>query len=336
MLHSKFGRESLPQKKKSSLKPYVFFVLLFLLAGTLYWALKNKQRILFHLKKNNYAAIQFSIDEYEKSLSEKKDDHAAQLKNAGELLSKLVKDNPADSYLYYLLGKLYTIECTAPLLNDPEKLTEILFLDYIKRYKIAADFPFDHWQHGIAYTRKALLLGLPESEIHKAVIDLASLHIAGGTPYWNSAKEYLGADNLKNDPLIENIYRLLLADTAPDWEFLTKTYGLDTATYWMGLYYLKVRNYPLAFYNFKKLLLSDSLYLRNNTYYIMGYIMGEQKDLPLKMYYHSMIDFDEFLKRNPWFLEEYHYTLRYLGQNEMAKQFLVKYEKLVLELKESL
>jgi tetratricopeptide (TPR) repeat protein len=337
MLHSKFGRESLPQKKKSSVKKYIFLLLfLFSLVGV-FWAFKNQQRILFHLKKDNYVAIIHSIEDYEKSLKDNHESNSSQLDSVGELLTKLIKDNPSDSYLYYLIGKLYTIECTSPVFNNPDRLTDIFFLDYIKRYQIPASFPYNHWEQAIAYTRKAILLGLPEGEVSNAVINLVSLYIVGGTPYWNSARDYLASENLKNNPLIQNIYKLLLVDnTPPDETFIAKTFGLETTTYWMGLYYLKVKNYPLAFYNFKKLLLSESTYLRNNAYYIMGHIMGEQKDMSLKLYYHSLIDFDEFLKRNPWFLDEHNYTLRYLGQNDLAKKFLTQYEKLVLELKESI
>ncbi|MDH4127841.1 MAG: hypothetical protein OEV44_03745, partial [Spirochaetota bacterium] len=257
MLHSKFGRESLPQKKKSSIKKYVFFFLFLLIITGSYWSFKNKQRILFHLKKDNYASLIQEIDLYEKSLNENNKNDTTALNSTEELLKKLIKDNPSDSFLYYLLGKLYTIECTYPILNNSEKLTDIFFLDYIHRYKIPASFPFSHWEQGITLTRKALLLGLPEQETNKAIINLVSLYITGGTPYWNSAKNYLVEDNVKNNPIIQNIYKLLLNDSVPDWEFLTKTYGIEISTYWMGLFYLKVKNYPLAFYNFKNLTLSD-------------------------------------------------------------------------------
>jgi len=336
MLHSKFGRESLPQKKKSPLKKYFFISFLILLTTALYFGLKNRQRILFHLKKNNYIVIIHTLDELEKTIVEKKEINTADFDSTADLLTKLIKDNPSDSYLYYLLGRLFTIQCVLPVINDSEKMTNILFLDYIKRYQIPLSFPIKRWEQGITLTRKALLLGLPEAENQKAMVNLVSLYIIGGTSYWNLDKAYLNHENLKNDPLIENIYKLVNTEDSPDWEFFAKIYGMETAEYWTGLYYLKLKNYPLAFYNFKKLLLSDSTYLRNNTNYIMGYIMGEQRDLNLKMYYHTQIDYDEFLRRNPWFLGEHNYTLRFLGQDVLAKKFLGQYEKFVLELKEPL
>lgn len=336
MLHSKFGRESLPQKKKSSIKLYFFLTFTILFAAGLVWIFNNRQRILFRLKKNNYAAIIHNVESYEKALIENTDDKNLHLNESDELLKKLINDNPTDSYLYFLLGRLFTAECTIPLIKDPEKLSDIFFRDYIKRYQTPASISISHWEQGITNTRKALLLGLPENETQQAVANLVSLYLAGGSAYWNSGMEYLTPQNMKTSPLIDNIYKVLLLQNAPDWDLFTKQYGQETSTFWMALYYLKIRNYPLGFYNLKNLLLSDSVYLRNNAYYIMGHIMGEQKEMPLKLYYHSMIDYEEFLKRNPWFLEEHNYTLRYLGQEAAARKFLSQYEKMVLELKESI
>jgi len=308
------------------------------LSGGAYWGFKNYPRLLFKFKKDKYTAIMQMMESYEKSAQAQKttpENKSSDISPIEDLLDRLIRDNPSDGYLYYLFGRLYATECVEPIIQDNQKFTDVLFLDYIQKHHIPEGVSVNHWEKGISYTRKALLLGLPESEKEKAVVNLLKLYFIGGTPFWSSAVDYLRPEDINKSELTYNIYKLVFTETVPNWEQFTKIYGEETNVFLMGLYFLKLRNYPLAFFYFKKLLLSDSIYLRNNAYYIMGYIMGEQKDMALKAYYHSLIDFDEFLKRNPWFLEEHNYTLRYTGQESMAKSFLGQYEKMVLELRDS-
>jgi hypothetical protein len=330
MLLSKFGVESLPQKKKSNFRIYFFIILLALIAGASYWIFKNYQRIIFHFKKDKYETIIQNL----KGLETIKEENTESFKGSEELLTGLIEDNPSDSYLYFLSGKLYYIETGKQILQDGSRLTELLFLDYINRYHFPRYISNIKWEKGIAHLRKAILLQLQDKDNDEAVSALMGMYIAGGSPYWQSAKEYL--DPEKQDPLLINLYHLVYAESEPDWALFSKVFGDETTTIWTAMYNMKIRNYPLAFYFFKKLLLSENVNLRNSAYYLMGHLMGQQKNMALKMYYHSMIDYDEFLKKNPWFLEEHNYTLRFMGAEAASRSFLGKYEQMVLEIKEAL
>ena len=133
MLHSKFGKESLPQKKKSSIRSFVYFGIFLCMLYSVYWTFINRQRIMFYVKKGNYATIINNINEYEHTMIDMPDHNRKLFDATSELLADLIKDNTTDSYLYYLYGRLLTIECTTPLINNADKLTNIFFLDYIKK-----------------------------------------------------------------------------------------------------------------------------------------------------------------------------------------------------------
>lgn len=335
MLHSKFGNEYRPSPKKSSFRVIFVFALLAALAYGSYWGYKNYQRFVFYFKKDKYATILQYLTAIEKKVKENPASAAEDEAATEELLLRLIQDNPADAYLYFLAGKLYTIECFDPVIKDGNLLTDIFFRDYIDRNHMLSFISRTKWEKGISYTRKALLLGLPEQEVDKATKNLLGLYLLGGTPYWESAASEIKTDPASNDDIVQNLYRLVFTENVPNWELFKKNYGEDTTTFWMSMYFLKIKNYPIAFFYLKKLLLSESVFIRDDAYYLMGYIMGLQKNMPLKLYYHSMIEYEEFLKRNPWFLEEHNYTLRFMGEQVQAKNFLSQYEKMVLELKES-
>ena len=117
----------------------------------------------------------------------------------------------------------------------------------------------------------------------------------------------------------------------PDWDEINNFFGKETGEIWKALYSLKSGNVPKGYNILKKLSLSDTVHLRNNANYILGRLMQKQKKLKLKLYYHKQIDMNEFLQRNPWFLEEHMFTLRFLGKNKEAKQFLASYETTALK-----
>jgi len=356
------GIEYYSSKKKSG-KNIKKIILLLFLGSILFslfiggrWLYKNREQFLFYFEENKHIKLLKKIGSIEdiakKDLNFEKLDRVIQFE---KLIDKLSKNQYSDGYLAYLKGKLNYLKFQSDVKKNQSLLWELFFYAYLDRYKFPVSLRKDIWQKAIISLRRALVLKLPQKNKNECKQYLANLYLWGGKSYWNLGLSLLEEKNDKDNVFnsfisIYHFYNILLQTKIPDWSMLKAEYSTEIISFWEVIYYLKSGNIPRAYSllnhliqlkqtndiqgqsNSRKTLFQlnrDQMIqiIKNNSLYLLGHQMKKEKKLKNQYYYYSQIDHSSFLKRNKWFLEEYHFLLRFLGKNNEASQFLLKYEK---------
>ena len=334
MFHSPVTRESFKKKKRRKLPAIIFIVVLSLLAVVGTWVTFNYDTILFKFKTDKY---KFLLEDFTflNSLYVSEDNvsvEADTLNEAEKLIDSMLDDHNDDPFLYYLQGQISWVKLRNAIDMKAIAIQDIFIYDYLEKHYVPKSFPKKSWQKSVTSTRKALAIGLPDKYTKSANYRLSWLYFLSGHDNWNSLKD-IKLLNDENDITLKNIYYIIFHSKTPDWDVINNFFGNETGEIWKAIYSLKSGNVPKGYSILKKLSISESVNLRNNANYILGHLMMKQKKTKLQLYYHQKIEMAEFLQRNPWFLEEHMYTLRFLGKNSEAKQFLAAHEAMLLQQK---
>ncbi len=209
---------------------------------------------------------------------------------------------------------------------------DIFFLEFVERYAMPKQLDAVAWQQAILSLRKAMALNLPDELKKEAARLLAELYLWGGRPFWTSAYELLEQHSPGKEETIRHLFNIMLARNTPDFEKLTAIFSEEPVLLWQAIYYLKAGNTPLAYSILYKLAdAGEEAQIRNNALYLLGRIQGKEKRHRQQIYYYRRIDAVEFLPRAPWFLDEFAYVLRFVGDSGESQRFIAQYEKIVLE-----
>ncbi|HRP69612.1 MAG TPA: hypothetical protein PLY93_08785, partial [Turneriella sp.] len=154
-------------------------------------------------------------------------------------------------------------------------------------------------------------------------------YLIGGRPWWESAVEFGDiASPIRKTPAWHLIQTGLVRET-PDFELIKTAYGATLATFVKGCYYLRSGNSPLGISNFRDLSKSPiDAGARDAALYVLGYLSGRDKRVKEQLSYYAQIRFPEFAPQNPFFVSEYNYLLRFLGQKSEADQLMRAWDEL--------
>ena len=320
-------------------KIIIVTVLLLALFACGYWVYQNKERLLFYIQKDKYSKIEQDIDrlialtgkirinisgtdqsEIRKDLLILSDDLLNRIGN-------LQKDHPEDGFLYFLQGKINYHLFQTWSESDVNHKTNLIFEIYINRYRFPATVENDLFYKAILSLRKALILKVNTNYSLQAVNWLIDLYFWGGLPYWHS-----GFTVAKNEKITDNItlnsFNVLFAEKMPAWDTLQKSMPSQNVDLLKGIYYLKTGNSPVGFSLLNSLIdQNENIPVKNNALYLMGELIGRKNRNRKQLFYYDKIDLQEFIAREPWFLEEYHFLLRFLGENQKAVELLNTFEK---------
>ncbi|MES0492023.1 MAG: hypothetical protein ABUK01_18665 [Leptospirales bacterium] len=327
MLHSQFTKDIHSKKKRSKLKPILTIIIFIGIGFGAYFTIENYDRILYKFKKDKYVSLLDTISTLEK-LPANSPDTLEKFNEPLKLIETLIGDNPGDSFLYYLKGKITWLKIEIVFESNKDEIRDIVFQERVGIESSPASLDRELWSESIVSIRKALRLGIPKEVEKDSRRILAWLYFLGGSGYWESAGR---PDTLVllQGTNIANLYKIAFSSGRPDWNLVENFLNKDSADLWKSIFFLNTGNVPGGFKTLKGLLLSENLPVRNRAAYLLGKLKEKQKNWRMKYYYHNMIDFDTFLLSNDWFFEEHYYTLRFLGKKTEAKTFLNKYEIIV-------
>ena len=311
---------------------FLFIVGLFAFGG--YQLYLNKDRILFYFQKDKYKQLKAKLQTaYSVINSENTIDNEETVKSTIELLENLSADHPTDPQVFAFKGHLYYKIFARKV--KPRLLLDLFFTDYLDRYKFAAELDHMNWRNAMIAYRKSLALEVEEADRKQIIENLARLYLWGGRAYFESG--YVHLRKRKDNSTIASLYNVILTQREPAWGLLEKEFSKELTDFLKALYFLKTGNEPGGFSILKDLAVAEfeqdgplTKALQNNAKYLLGNIMGRQKKWKSQLKNYSTIEFASFLEKNPWFLKEYNYLLRYLGKKKEATAFLSKYEKRVI------
>lgn len=323
---------------------YFTYAFIFLLASAfaafIYYVVLNSPRILFYFRENKYSEIErLHARALEAVISEKRSEtpqKKATLIEVTEFLDlahALQKDHRDDAILYFHEATLLDEMVRRQLSVEPQALVGLMFREFISRPAFPPEFDHDLWQRAILTGRRARALGaggsLNEILLQKLTEAEIEVYLIGGKPWWESAHDLTanmpGARKLPAWHLIE----AGLSTSTPDFELIKAAYGTMIAGFAKGVYYMKAGNSPLGISNFRDLSQNQAdAVTRDYALYALGYLSGREKRVKDQLYYYKQIRFPEFAPANPYYVAEYHYLLRFLGQKSEADQLMRAWEEM--------
>lgn len=324
-----------PQKSKKGRKTLVFFFIFLLLAGAAALEFyRNQTRYLFLIHRDRYAMLERQASVI---LNEAKSNDKAALEHLASFQDSLLKlrhDHPSDAYLPYLHGKLLSDTFFLPVEKNPALIVRLLFDLQVDHYSFPKELDAGLWKRSILLLRSALAMESTPGVSEQSQTELARLYFWGGLNYWETGHKYISLEKTgeeRENDIYVHLYQIILQKQPPDWEVLGKTFDEPSLKLLKSIYFLRSGNTPLA-YSLLRELHADTEHpeVRNMALYVSGHQFGKRRNLRQQLYYYRAIDPEDFLRSNPWFLEEYHFLLRFFGAREEASRFLARYEPLVL------
>lgn len=325
--------------KRNSSSGGGFFKLIFILVlltsfiWLCYYLYSSKERLLFYIETNKYEQVEKQLQKTLQLLKVKKSNGIKEVIETQLLLKQLIQDHPDDGRLYKYKADLYYQMFLTNIKKNQKIYDSLFFRAFINRYKFPLDLSKKHWNSAMVSYSRALQLILKSAEKNQVRNKLIELNLWGGKPYWQNGIELI--EKLKEDQpksTTIQLFRVLLGETEPEWDIIKPIFRKNLLKFFKGLYHLRTGNEPRGFSYLKKLskLKDDTEWnLKNNSTYILSSLMKKQKKKRSQLAYYKKINLDEFLVREPWFLSEYNYILRFLGKKKKSAKLLLKYEKLI-------
>ena len=253
-----------------------------------------------------------------------------------EKYQSLISSYPGDAVLLHYCGILEYELFIFPLESSHQLIANILFERYIDRYKFPETLSRINYQKAITLLRKALALGLPKEQAGEARYKLNFLYLFSHRSYSESveAMPSIYPGSAKAPDHLQEIIHMATAIRKPNWESLGNVYPPDLVTYFKAIYYLQIKNRPFGFSLLQRIIQqkdtsAGNSFLVQNALYLLGYLEGKKRNhLKGQFYFHSQIEMEPFIQKNPWFFDEYLMLLRYLGKNGEVTTFTAQYQKL--------
>lgn len=332
---------SVYDRRPSGKKKLIFWLLLLLLVGVgAYGTYHFRERIFFRFQNDQQGLILRRLaDSVElvrsKAAGQELPAEIAKDKALTEfsaMLDSMRDVEPLMGVVQFARGKLlFELFAIVPARNR-SLYYDIFFMEFVERYAMPKQLDANTWQQAVLSLRKAMVLNLPDDLKKETVRLLAELYLWGGRPFWASAYALLEQHGLGKEETIRHLFNILLARNTPDFEKLTVIFSEEPVLLWQAIYYLKAGNAPLGYSILYKLAdAGTEAQIRNNALYLLGRIQGKEKRHRQQIYYYRKIDAMEFLPRAPWFLDEFAYVLRFVGESGEAQRLMAQYEKIALE-----
>lgn len=337
-----FGTHNKTVKRdKSRYFSYTFIFLLVAAFGAfIYYVVLNSPRIMFYFRENKYSEIErvharalAAVQNAPANTAPHIEGTAApQLPEVSEffdLAHALQKDHREDPILYFHEATIVAESVRKQVAERQEALVFLLFREFINRPVFPAEFDHELWQRAILTGRKARALGLPDVLQQKLAEAEIDAYLIGGRPWWESANEIVAAGAAARKLPSWHLMQAGLASSTPDFELIKTAFGATIAGFAKGIYYTRSGNSPLGISNFRDLAKNQAdAFARDHALYILGYLSGKDKRAKDQLSYYKQIRFPEFAPRNPYFVNEYHYLLRFLGQKSEADQLMRAWEEM--------
>jgi len=322
------------KRDKSRYFNYVFILLIVAAVGSfVYYVVLNSPRILYYFRDNKYSEIErLHATAIARVQTEKVSpgDNPLLIVDVADFLNvahALQKDHREDPILHFheatLLGEIMRRQVEA----RPEAFIGIFYRDFIGRHEFPHEFSRELWQQAIAASRRARALGLSEAHAEKlAELELETYAIAG-RPWWETATTLVtSTSNAKKTPAWHMIQAGLARET-PNFDLLKTAYGPVLAQFLKGVYYMRSGNSPLGISSFRDVAENKvDAFARDHALYVLGYLSGREKRVRDQLHYYKQIRFAEFAPDKPYFVNDYQYLLRFLGQKSEADQLMRAYE----------
>lgn len=321
------------KRDKSRYFSYAFIALLIVAVGAfVYYVVLNSPRILYYFRENKYSGIERAHAAAMQALPTEQVASALSLPQVREFLElahTLQKDHPEDPILVYheatLLGEIIRRQVG----EQSPAILAILFREFIGKPAFPAEFDRELWQKVLLAGRKARALGLPEVLSARLAELECDVYFLGGRPWWESMQEIATKYPVAKKMPSWHLIQAGVARELPDFALLQSTYGPTTAAYAKGVYYLRSGNSPLGISTLRDLSKNPAdAFARDHALYTLGYLSAKDKRLRDQLSYYKQIRFSEFAPRYPFFANELHYLLRFLGQKSEADQMMKVWEEL--------
>lgn len=337
-----FGAHNKTVKRdKSRYFSYTFiFLLVAAFAAFVYYVVLNSPRIMFYFRENKYSEIErahakamaavqnmAASEATAKSVSP-----ALQLAEVSEFMDlahALQKDHREDPILHFHEATVLAEAVRKQVGERNQALIFLMFREFISRPVFPAEFDKELWQRTILTGRRARALGLPDVLAQKLAEAEMDAYLIGGRPWWESAHENVPQGASAKKLPSWHLIQAGLARETPDFELIKTAFGATIAGFAKGIYYTRSGNSPLGISNFRDLAKSQTdAFARDHALYILGYLSGKEKRTKDQLSYYKQIRFPEFAPQNPYFVNEYHYLLRFLGQKSEADQLMRAWEEM--------
>lgn len=338
-----FGTHNKTVKRdKSRYFSYTFiFLLVAAFAAFIYYVVLNSPRILFYFRENKYSEIEKAHGKALEAIhnlppatagNSAKTSEALQLLEVSEFLDlahALQKDHREDPILHFHEATVLAEAVRKQANENTTALIFLLFREFINRPVFPREFDHELWQRTILTGRRARALGLPDVLSQKLAEAEIDAYLIGGRPWWESANDIIVAGSAAKKLPSWHLIQAGLARETPDFELIKTAYGATLAAFAKGIYYARSGNSPLSISNFRDLAKNPAdAFARDHALYILGYLSGKDKRAKDQLSYYKQIRFPEFAPQNPYFVNEYHYLLRFTGQKSEADQLMRAWEEM--------
>lgn len=337
-----FGAHNKTVKRdKSRYFSYTFiFLLVAAFAAFVYYVVLNSPRIMFYFRENKYSEIERAHAKAMAAVqnmagseaSAKSTSPALQLSEVSEFIDlahALQKDHREDPILHFHEATVLAEAVRKQVGERNQALIFLMFREFILRPVFPAEFDKELWQRTILTGRRARALGLPDVLAQKLSEAEMDAYLIGGRPWWESAHENIPQGASAKKLPSWHLIQAGLARETPDFDLIKTAFGATIAVFAKGIYYTRSGNSPLGISNFRELAKSQTdAFARDHALYILGYLSGKEKRTKDQLSYYKQIRFPEFAPQNSYFVNEYHYLLRFLGQKSEADQLMRAWEEM--------
>lgn len=332
------------KRDRSRYFTYAFVILLVAaLSAFVYYVVLNSPRILYYFRENKYSEIERAHALAIESIHEMKSEPAGgrggamQLGDVQDFLDlahALQKDHREDPILIYHEATLLNEVIRRQVADRPDALIGLLFHEFIGRAVFPPEFDHEVWQRALLTGRKARALGLPEILQQKLTESELDVYLLGGKPWWESAQALVPPGSPARKLPAWHLLQAGLARETPDFSLIQTAYGATAAAFAKGVYYIRSGNSPLGISNFRDLSRNQAdAAARDYALYTLGFLSGREKRIRDQLYYFKQIRFAEFAPANAYFVPEFNYLLRFLGQTGEADQMMKAWEEMRAEKK---
>lgn len=335
-----YATEKLKNKKKGSGKflSFVFLVTFIGIAIGAFFAYKNADKVIFYFRSDKYKELEKQLTNINKNRQKGESTdglNAVQFQKQQEAQNKFlsllqfsIEENPADARLFFMKGIFYAEGFLATLRKNPEIYSDFLFNEYINKNTNLIGLNETYQTKAKLAFRKALVLELSDEMTQKVNSYLGLMYFWAGKESWRESQNTIPKNiNVVSGIPITDLLKIMSGNGAPTWTSLAQSFPADDIKLWQMLHYMHSGNSPIAFSIARELIhKAGNPRLGNYAAYLMGKNSRKYRSQREQLYYYQMIDLEEFLPKNPWFLSEYSTLLRFLGKQKESTRILTEYE----------
>ena len=307
-----------------------FFLLPLVVIGfviSAYQLYKKQAVIIFYFQKNKYQKLAKEQKAIQEKLFTEDQIDKEKLDALREKYYDLISEYPDEPLLFYYLGALNFTLFERQIRKSDSFLPDTILSHFLDDRKIIDLSKQKEWRNAVVYFRKALALKLPPEQSSNIICKLAYLYLFRQKIYSGMVEDFLEQypSELKENYYYE-IAKVVASNQKPDWKYLGEVLPEPFFNYLKGLHAIRVGNKPRGFFLLNRVIATNNASPRTRIYidnalYLMGHLNRNRgRPSTQQIYYHSRIKLDSFMQRNPWFFDEYLFSLRFFGRKQKIKE----------------